>query len=229
MEDEQGGGYTEVRECHEMSGVHPECVMARAVQPNELAALTRALPFGSRQKHAKRFALQVDRTAIYLIAWLDYLPVGHVLMHLHGPTEEAVARNFADCAALEDVFVHPDYRGSGIGSELVRAAETEIKQRGFLCIGFAVGVENLRARRFYKRLGYQEAMERPFLVSWEVIDSHGQMGRGGENCTFFVEELERTVSTRVDGLRHRWPCYPDPNRISLAKLPCETRRPVRGR
>ncbi len=211
--------------------MHPEPISVRALEEQELAAVGDALPFpaGAVHKHAARLALQNDRMVTYLIVWLGDLLVGHVFIHWRRPTEEAVVRTFADCAALEDVFVHPGCRGNGIGSELVRAAETAIKQRGFLCIGFAVGVENLRARRFYKRLDYQETMERPFLDSWEVIDSHGQMGRGGENCTFFVKELERTVSARVDGLRHRWPCYPDPNRISLAKLPCETRRPVRGR
>lgn len=168
----------------------PSHSAVRPLQDDELAMLEQAVPYRPwPSKHAERLARQTRGEAVYLIVWLDGRPVGHALLHWRGPTEAAVAEEFADCAMLEDVFIHPTYRSRGLGRALLQAAEREVALRGFPRLGFAVGVGNHRARTFYRRLGYHEARRTPFRISWKEIDSQGRVRVDGEDCTFFVKEL----------------------------------------
>ncbi|XP_066267403.1 thialysine N-epsilon-acetyltransferase-like isoform X2 [Branchiostoma lanceolatum] len=54
---------------------------------------------------------------------------------------------------LEDFFVYPQFRGSGIGTELMkRVAQVGVETKCTKC-EFIVHDENSRARRFYEKLG----------------------------------------------------------------------------
>ena len=54
---------------------------------------------------------------------------------------------------LEDLFVRPNARGRGIGTELFRSVKREAAQRGCARLEFSVLDWNEPARRFYRRLG----------------------------------------------------------------------------
>ena len=60
---------------------------------------------------------------------------------------------------LEDLFVHPDHRGSGIGEALIRACAREALSRGCTRMEWVVLDWNARAINFYKRLGAEHASE----------------------------------------------------------------------
>lgn len=55
---------------------------------------------------------------------------------------------------LEDVFVEPEYRGKGIGSELVKKAIEEARSRGCYKLIGNSRFENEGAHRFYERFGF---------------------------------------------------------------------------
>ncbi|MCD6502721.1 MAG: N-acetyltransferase [Thermoplasmata archaeon] len=59
-------------------------------------------------------------------------------------------------AEVHEIVVHPDYQGLGIGRRLMEAALNYGKSRGRKVSELWVGVENHNARRFYKRLGFEE-------------------------------------------------------------------------
>jgi ribosomal protein S18 acetylase RimI-like enzyme len=65
---------------------------------------------------------------------------------------------------IQTVMVHPDRRGQGLGSELVRFAEQRILRESpnvFMCVSSF----NHGARRLYERLGYRVVGELPdYLV-----------------------------------------------------------------
>ncbi len=65
---------------------------------------------------------------------------------------------------IQILAVHPDWRGRGLGTQLMRFAEERIfcqSPNVFLC----VSVFNHRAQKFYERLGYRRVGELPdFLV-----------------------------------------------------------------
>jgi GNAT superfamily N-acetyltransferase len=59
-------------------------------------------------------------------------------------------------AEVDEFFVVPDHRASGVGSQLLRKAEAEAAQHGCTNISLQIGTSNLRANEFYRRHGYSE-------------------------------------------------------------------------
>ncbi len=58
------------------------------------------------------------------------------------------------CAEIESVHVHPDHRGSGVGSALVRAAVDRARDLGCYRVQLTSNVRRPGAHRFYERLGF---------------------------------------------------------------------------
>ncbi|MHB1931247.1 MAG: GNAT family N-acetyltransferase [Acidimicrobiales bacterium] len=57
-------------------------------------------------------------------------------------------------ALLDELYVAPELRGRGLGSALLAAAETVVRQRGVELLEINVDGEDTDARRFYERHGY---------------------------------------------------------------------------
>jgi ribosomal protein S18 acetylase RimI-like enzyme len=63
----------------------------------------------------------------------------------------------AGCFAyLDDVFVLEQHRGQGIGTELVWGALNHARRSGCIRVELGTRRDNVRARRLYERLGFQE-------------------------------------------------------------------------
>jgi GNAT superfamily N-acetyltransferase len=127
-----------------------------------------------------------------LIAWLGGQPVGHVLLRWDGPAEADLAARLAPLGKhplIGGLDVHPDYRSRGIGSGLMAAAEKRARQRNQPRIGLLVGVENVRARALYERLGYTDAGLGPCYTSWSYIGPDGRWRTEGGCCIYLVKEL----------------------------------------
>lgn len=77
--------------------------------------------------------------------------VGFVMFHpIDGTFEEDIDRG-----SVSNIYVDPQYRDRGIGSRLLAAAETILRDRGAEVISLEVMAENTAARRFYERSGYE--------------------------------------------------------------------------
>lgn len=61
-------------------------------------------------------------------------------------------------AHIHHTRVLGEWRGKGVGSELMRQVETEAKKKGFREITLGVEETNEDAIRFYEELGYREFM-----------------------------------------------------------------------
>ncbi|MEM2210278.1 MAG: GNAT family N-acetyltransferase [Nitrososphaerales archaeon] len=59
---------------------------------------------------------------------------------------------------IHEIFVYPSYRRRGIGRMLVDKAIEYAKDRGKEKVGLWVGVKNLSAKEFYKKLGFIETI-----------------------------------------------------------------------
>ena len=101
--------------------------------------------WGNPQKHKERLERQGRDKLAYLIAWVEGLPVGHATIVWGGTSEKAVADKIRHCPNVEDLFVHPDRRSQGIGTQLLRKAEVLAKQRGYDTLGLGVAIDNPRA------------------------------------------------------------------------------------
>ena len=57
-------------------------------------------------------------------------------------------------AEIDEFFVLPEARSQGLGSQLLRAAEARLKQRGCVRLQLQLAAKNAASRLFYERRGY---------------------------------------------------------------------------
>ncbi|MEJ5314217.1 GNAT family N-acetyltransferase [Anaerolinea thermophila] len=165
-------------------------ILIRPVQTGDLPRLERLFPQGGADKHARRLLRQQNGTAVYLIAFLEEMPVGHVLLKWDGAQDEAVvSHRTVPCPDLEDLFVREGFRQRGIGTGLLRYAEQMAQRRGFPYIGLAVGLKNASARRLYERLGYRHAGIEPYTIRGIDFDEQGQMHTREETCVYLIKRI----------------------------------------
>jgi ribosomal protein S18 acetylase RimI-like enzyme len=55
---------------------------------------------------------------------------------------------------VENIYIVPEYRNQGIGSELLAAAESHLADRGADVVALEALAANTDAQRFYRRQGY---------------------------------------------------------------------------
>ena len=93
----------------------------------------------------------------YLVAWDDEEPIGHLHLALTEPPE------------IQDVFVRPEYRRSGVASALTEAAEREVEARGYRRLGLTVGVDNNAAQALFSACGYHDTGTPPMRVKGTIM------------------------------------------------------------
>ncbi len=68
--------------------------------------------------------------------------------------------------------VQSTYRGSGVGTQLLKCVEQDLQKRGFRWVTLNVSRQNLAAQRFYKRNGYQIVAAE--AGRWSYLDHLGK-------------------------------------------------------
>ena len=68
--------------------------------------------------------------------------------------------------------VRPAYRGSGVGTHLLKQVEQDLQKRRFRWVTLNVSRQNLAAQRFYKRNGYQIVAAE--AGRWSYVDHMGK-------------------------------------------------------
>jgi ribosomal protein S18 acetylase RimI-like enzyme len=82
---------------------------------------------------------------------------GEVVGFLSGELREgSPAFNPKTWAAVEDVYVTPDHRSSGIGHALFEACQEWAREKDANGISLQVAADNIRARKFYEELSFRE-------------------------------------------------------------------------
>ena len=72
-------------------------------------------------------------------------------------------------AEIDELFVSPEVRSTGVGALLVTQAERDLAPRGLVRLQLQLGVGNERARLFYERQGFRrragyELLDKPLRV-----------------------------------------------------------------
>ncbi|BDM83316.1 GNAT family N-acetyltransferase [Acaryochloris marina] len=93
------------------------------------------------------------------------------------PEEDPVLAPFSKLEADNTYYICgiallPDYRGQGIGTQLLKLAETQAVEKGFGKLSLIVFEENVGAKHLYDRLGYQE-IAREEIVAHPLIHYSG--------------------------------------------------------
>ncbi len=105
-----------------------------------------------------------------VVASEDDVVVGFVMFTLdRGSYEMDVTQG-----VVENLFVRPDYRNEGLGGELLATAERRLDDLGAETVVLEAMADNLEARRFYRRHGYEThrvQLEKPL-----ESDNHSKEG-----------------------------------------------------
>lgn len=164
----------------------------RPVRKKDIPLLDQQLGFGYRGKHAKRYEMQRTGQSTYLIAWEANGPVGHGLVKWNPQHEHAALKplNVEACPDLEDLLVHPNLRGRGIGTAILKRALMVARRRGCKRIGLSVGEsDNPRARALYERIGFSDAGLGPIKMGGAYTDKDGKACRWEEICIYLIKPL----------------------------------------
>jgi RimJ/RimL family protein N-acetyltransferase len=109
-------------------------------------------PF-DREQWRERLSLHPGNQS-YFVA-LDGPTIGHVAL-----LETDEARTFA----VSYVFIKPQYRGRGLGMQLMTLVELEAKKLGARALRLRVRTYNPRARRVYEAAGFAQSDQTDTLV-----------------------------------------------------------------
>ena len=70
---------------------------------------------------------------------------------------------------MDGIAVHPDYRGRGIGTELLNRIVSYASENGYLSVRLDVIGTNLEARKLYERFGFKVVKEENYSVLKPVL------------------------------------------------------------
>jgi ribosomal protein S18 acetylase RimI-like enzyme len=138
-----------------------------------------------RRLFRRAFREQQAGNRFILVATSRNFPIGLIIVQLRS-TETTIADGYSR-AYLYSLRVMEMFRGRGIGTRLIREAESLIMDRGFQWTTIAVAKHNQGARRLYERLDYQIFKEDP--GQWSYLDHRGQPRHVNEPCWLLEKNL----------------------------------------
>lgn len=107
-------------------------------------------PDAAKQERALRMILESPAIGAVWVGCKAGRAVGMVCMLWTISTAEG-----GKACWMEDVVVHPDHRGGGLGTRLVEEAIRQVQEMGSLRIAVLTDRGNLGARKLYERLGFE--------------------------------------------------------------------------
>jgi GNAT superfamily N-acetyltransferase len=110
---------------------------------------TDGVDIGTALKTSQR--LMNDSNSHFLVAELKGTPVGFINF-----TVRQTILHRSPSAVIDELVVAKEYQGEGVGKQLVLAAIEECEQLGCCEVEVSTEKTNDKARRFYKRCGFEE-------------------------------------------------------------------------
>ena len=146
----------------------------RPIVPHELDAVSDGLTSRPRATHERRIVLQEQGGFVYLIAWLEGAPVGHVgLGFVNGRRVEDLSE-FRGYPLVSDLLVEAEHRGKGIGRALMQALEDVARAAGERGVALDTGTDETFtvSRELYRSMGYRD-QGGVFLGGWSDPEQPG--------------------------------------------------------
>lgn len=109
-----------------------------------------------------------DPQTICKLAGSETAPLGFYVVRQAGCPANALSPAFE----LKQIYLMAEAYGTGIGKALFEDAVAEIRSRGAKCMWLSVSDKNIRAQRFYQKLGFVPAGRGPnFHVGTDRLTS----------------------------------------------------------
>ncbi|MBB5748999.1 GNAT family N-acetyltransferase [Micrococcus sp. TA1] len=146
-------------------------------------------PGGVHEAHHGR---QRAGQTTFLVAWQDQEPLGSGVLQWGGCIGSNARAAYPEAVELNHLQVRDAYRGQGVGSALITAAEALASQTGRRQMAVGVADDNPDAERLYRRLGY-----RPTGVvdvsEYDWITAEGAVRHETERDHLLVKNLGPTM------------------------------------
>jgi GNAT superfamily N-acetyltransferase len=110
---------------------------------------TEGIETGIAIKTCERFL--DDASSHILVAAMEGTPVGFINF-----TIRQTILHRSPSALIDELVVAEEYQGKGVGKQLVLAAIEKCRQLGCCEVEVSTEKTNLKARKFYKRYGFEE-------------------------------------------------------------------------
>jgi ribosomal protein S18 acetylase RimI-like enzyme len=178
-------------EIDEKKGIYRLSVYINLCKEEDLGLLEREMPSpGKSKSHERRFRMQEDDSASYLIAWRKEKekPIGHILIKWGGLGRD-LPEDLKIIPELNSLVVAKELRGMGVGRTLIKEAEARVKKKGFKNVGLLVSLNNKYAKRLYERLGYKYSSSDIYIDSGKMIDNNGNKYIDSEDCLAMFKNL----------------------------------------
>ena len=92
--------------------------------------------------------------------------VGYVMGVTTPPEDEAIVASLQTAASYElnKVYAHPDVHGMGVAQALIEQAVERATELGFESLWLGVNQENVRAQKFYAKVGFEIVGDKTFQL-----------------------------------------------------------------
>ena len=129
---------------------------------------------------------QLQHRRLMLVADCNNFPIGNIFIQLNNG--EARVTEGRRRAYFYSLRVMEMFQGFGIGTQLIREAESLTADHGFSWATIAAAKDNARARRLYERLGYRVFGEDE--GKWNYLDHENRMRYVHEPCWVLEKRIE---------------------------------------
>ncbi|MFB6134250.1 MAG: GNAT family N-acetyltransferase [Halanaeroarchaeum sp.] len=169
-----------------------------------------------------------DRLADLLAVDTEYFLVAEHEGDVAGFAELTVS-DATDVGAIQWLHVKPEFRDSGVGTELLEAAESELLDQDVARIEGAVLAANIEGGKFYENAGYVRGADQQTTIAGESFTERRYLhfpedqpaalmeARQTEQGTFYVALDEHEVGSRGDF----YVAYADPERDARYGYYCD--------
>jgi ribosomal protein S18 acetylase RimI-like enzyme len=142
-------------------------------QPADQAALVALLDVYARDPMGMERPLPAEVRGA-LIARLREMPTTHAVLAAVGGAPAGLALCFLGFSSfrarpllnIHDFVVHPDFRGQGVGRQLMAAVEAHARSLGCCKVTLEVRADNVTARRLYENCGFDAGEEGTSAMSF---------------------------------------------------------------
>jgi GNAT superfamily N-acetyltransferase len=97
------------------------------------------------------FGAPADERVVHLVAEVDGEPIGSAILTPYGDGE----------IKLSKLFLKPEFRGLGLGSEMLARSEDAARERGYRRISLGTRALYVEAVRLYERRGWTRGPDQP--------------------------------------------------------------------
>jgi ribosomal protein S18 acetylase RimI-like enzyme len=139
-----------------------------------------------RRVFQRTFEDQVAGYRLMLLATVNDWPIGQVFIQLE--SYEDIFADMRKRGYLYSLRVMDAFRHMGIGSALLREAETILIDRRYDSVSIAAAKDNPGARRLYERMGYRVQAED--AGRWHYVDHEGKTRYVVEPCWILEKQLK---------------------------------------